>query len=361
MGKIQAVVGGLYGSEGKGAIAGHLASTDELDDGAAVRVGGSQAGHTVLGKCPEGGCGLCTLWGHPWPLRHVPVAAVVNPLAQLVIAAGSEVDISVLRSEVEALAAAGIEVASRMFIDPMATVIGAGHLLQEAANGIVARSGSTGKGVGAARADRIMRTAPLVRDAPHLFKDLGEVAPTFPILRDILRADGVVQIEGTQGYGLGLHTEAYPHVTSTDCRAVDVLAQAGLSPWAPYVEEFEVFVVVRPYPIRIAGNSGPMRNETTWDKLGLPSELTTVTRKTRRVGEWDPALARAAVEANGGPSEMVWVALAMGDHADPAIKGGTDSDQLTDKANDFILRVESDTDSAVGLVGTGPGTVIDLR
>lgn len=387
-GKIQVIVGGQFGSEGKGAIAGYLARKDELSDGLAVRVGGSQAGHTVYGACPLANagwrdestglisgpspatCDKCGPWGHPWPLRHVPVAAVVNPHANLAIAAGSEIDIRVLASEVERLELAGIKVRHRLTIDPMATVIDQAAEGAEKALKLTDRIGSTGKGVGAARAARVMRTARLVRDVAleEDLNSLGEVGDIFSAARDVLRLGGTVQIEGVQGYGLGLHTEHYPYTTSADCRAVDFLAMLGISPWADYVRRVEVFVVVRPNPIRVAGNSGLLRGETTWDALGLKPELTTVTQKLRRVGEWDPDLVRVAIEANGGASSgfgKVWLAVTMIDHLEPSFLGLTDwPDEDMHPHNAafaFLDQINRELGTDVALVGTGPATVADFR
>lgn len=357
---VQVFVGGLFGSEGKGGIAAFYARPDQLDQQlVAVRVGGSQAGHTVYGPRCAQPCHRCNVWGHPWPLRHVPVAAVVNPDAQLVIAAGSEIDPEVLSGEVHALESHGIKLRDRLYIDRNATVITPVDQDTEAANGIVGRSGSTGKGVGAARAARVMRQAPLVSDLPDVFPALGTVTDTAGLFDELLHQDVTVQIEGTQGYGLGVHTRYYPHTTSVDCRAIDFLAMAGISPWHQAVADTEVVVVVRPNPIRIAGNSGPLKDETSWEALGLPPELTTVTRRTRRVGLWDPELAAAAVRANGGwPSAVV--AIAMLDHVDPLVRGETTEDGLTDTAVEFIHRVKNDTGTDVVAVGTGPNTAIRI-
>ena len=64
--------------------------------------------------------------------------------------------------------------------------------------------------------------------------------------------------------------------------------------------------MLRTLPIRVAGESGPLFAETTWEQLADESngyirpERTTVTNLIRRVGRWDSELAREAVQANGG-------------------------------------------------------------
>ena len=152
-GSVTVVVGGQFGSESKGAACGFLAERD-LQIGlphAAVRVGGSQAGHSVYDDT-----------GTRWALRHIPVAAVTNHDAKLLIARGSEIDPLVLEDEITRLESAGIPVRHRLRVDPSATIIEPEHLALETDNdgaNLVGRVGSTGKGVGAARAARIMRTA----------------------------------------------------------------------------------------------------------------------------------------------------------------------------------------------------------
>lgn len=343
-GLVTVVVDGQYGSTGKGAVCGFLAYEDAGSGQAhvGVRVGGSQAGHTVVDT-----------EGRPWPLRHVPVA-FVNPDAALVIAAGSEVDLDVLNHEVRILEEAGFKIADRLYVDAQATWLEPDFLDREAAAKLNERLGSTGKGVGAARAARIMRSARLVSDAPLAGWDVpGEITDTAAVLRAMLAAGRHVVIEGTQGFALGLHAGFYPFCTSTDCRAIDFLAQAGLSPWSPGID-VRVVVTVRTHPIRVAGNSGPMRGETTWEALGLPEELTTVTRKVRRVGRWDPTLVRDAVLANGGPSYNVVLAVTMLDHMfrDQA---GKRNGEISAEAYDWLDTVSRDTGAEVALTSTGPG------
>lgn len=350
MGKLQVVVDGQYGSCGKGHVAAQLAMPALNPGGvSAVRVAGPNAGHSAVDAA-----------GRKWPLRQIPVAAVVNPDARLYIAAGSEVDISVLLKEVEALEAGGHDIRSRLTIDPMATILETRHQHVEAAAGLVASVGSTGKGIGAARADRIMRTATVVRDTD--LQDLCNIADVASLLAADLTGGANCQIEGTQGHGLGLHHSNYPQTTSSDCRAIDFLAMAGVSPWQYGIDDLEVWVTLRPYPIRVAGNSGPMHGETTWEALGLPQERTTVTQKVRRVGTWDGPLAAAAVRANGGPSEFVHIALMMMDQVSASVAGMTDSDDLLadSGAARFIDMVEGDCRQDVDMVGTSDRTVVWL-
>ena len=66
-----------------------------------------------------------------------------------------------------------------------------------------------------------------------------------------------------------------------------------------------VTLVLRSYPIRVAGDSGPLPGETNWSEIARRcgttrdlSEFTTVTHNLRRVGEFDPQVVKAAIAAN---------------------------------------------------------------
>lgn len=355
--RLQVIVGGLFGSEAKGHVAGYLASDNNPI--MAIRVAGPNAGHSVVN--PKTGV--------KHALRQIPVAMVTDPNAVCCIAAGSEVDIEVLANEIDMLEEDGINIrgAGRLKIDPSATILTAAHKADELAASLTDRIGSTGKGIGAARAARLMRTAARVADYQLTLS--GEGVDIVPIAEMVqyMPNETTVQIEGTQGYGLGLHTAYYPQVTSSDCRAIDFMAMAGMNPW--WFEGLEIWVVVRPYPIRVAGNSGPLHEETTWDALGLPPEYTTVTKKMRRVGRWDTALVRAAIQANGGytrsgvrdPLGAVHLALTMADQLDPQVAGVTHWIYNTGPVEDFMSMIRTETGYMPELITTSDRTVIDRR
>jgi len=368
------VVGGQYGSEAKGAVTGWIAHQLRATrtPTIAVRVAGPNAGHSVVDPT-----------GKKWALRQIPVAAVTNKGAKLVIAAGSEIDPPVLNKEIAELDSAGYDVSRRLLIDGSATVVTDDHRHEEGNLALIERSGSTGKGIGAARAARALRQAGIWED----YYDSFQVTDTARYMQAQIAQGDNVLIEGTQGYGLGLHTENYPHVTSSDCRAMDFLAMAGVAPWSPGFEDFQIWVVARAYPIRIAGNSGPMYEETSWDALGLPEELTTVTQKVRRVGQWDQSLLQQAIWANGGPAPFLRLAYTMADQKWPSLAGlhgpiGAPEFELSvrDKLKlvpehlvgarvakiradlnelfGFLTVVTEQTGTPVSYIGTGPGSCI---
>jgi adenylosuccinate synthase len=349
--KIQVIVGGQFGSEGKGHCAVELARRE--DEMLAIRTGGPNAGHTAYGVA-----GLeIKAATREFKLRQVPVAAVANPRATCAISARSLVQLDLVEREAKET---GVPV---LVIDQAATVLESAHITVEEADDSLAW-GSTRKGIGAARMDRLHRTARTWADLVPYYDTTKLVeADVARLARNFLNGGATVQIEAAQGYGLGLHTEFYPKTTSADCRAIDALADVGLSPWEFSNTELEIWVVVRPYPIRVAGDSGPLRNETSWEALGLPAERTTVTNKVRRVGLWDPTLVAEAVLANGVRNVKLW--MNMADHPYPFLSGLTSLDEVYDKrfkdVEAWLERVEIQTGAKVAALGTGPNTAIFLE
>ena len=309
-GRIHVVVGGQYGSEAKGHIAAQLHK--KYDIRVAVRVGGPNAGHSAVDHT-----------GKVWALRTIPVAAVVDPNCDLVIASGSEIDLAVLNHEIESLETAGFRVRDRLFIDAQATMLMAEHIEAEQVATMHERLGSTAKGIGAARADRLLRKALLADQVldPNLIEP-----NTAAMLQEMHIDDENILIEGTQGFGLGLHAGWYPYCTSNDCAAIDFVSACHIQPHRPT----DNWVVFRTYPIRVAGNSGGMFAETDWETLAAKSggyiqpERTTVTKKVRRVGHWDDMLAEQALLANGGPDyPNLHPVLTFVDYLDPSLAGST--------------------------------------
>lgn len=350
MTNLTVVVGGQYGSEAKGAVTAFL-SRDFTEEDMVIRVAGPNAGHTVFG--PKD--------GREWKLRQVPVGIVSSHASLGYIAAGSEIDLAVLRGEIDALDEAGYRCSERLVVSPHATIIESRHKIAETS--LINTIGSTGKGIGAARASRLMRDASTVEGVVG-----GMGSPPFlvgaPGPFDMSGLNRVI-IEGTQGYGLGLHHPNYPQVTSSDCRAVDFLAMAGISPWDDRLSSFKVVVVARCFPIRVAGNSGPLKGETTWAELGLPIERTTVTQNIRRVGTWDPDLMQDAITENGGGNwnGTVQIALTMLDQAFPETAGilsQTELPRISPTACAFIDSIEEAYETDITLVGTGPQSMFQM-
>ncbi len=280
---VTVIVGGQYGSEGKGKVA--FAEARRTGATVAVRVGGSNAGHTVYDD--HGGRHV---------FRHLPVAALL-PEMTCVLGPGSLIDPDVLRSEVDRLDLTP----DRLIIDPMASVISNACKERENDSGLGDRIGSTLTGTGQALIERIRRSpsAKLARNDPYLAR--FTTAPARECLRQRLSVGERVVIEGTQGFGLSnLQSPYYPFATSRDTSASAFVSEAGISP----LDVDEVVLVIRAFPIRVGGNSGPLPRETTWEAIARSAckpglvERTTVTNRPRRVAEFDPEIVRSAIAAN---------------------------------------------------------------
>ena len=169
-------------------------------------------------------------------------------------------------------------------------------------------------------------------------------------MRSTLNKGERLIIEGTQGYGLSLlHSQHYPYVTSRDTTAAGFLSETGLSP----LDVDDVVLVLRAFPIRVSGNSGPLPQEINWDViaaesgtgLGL-SELTSVTRTVRRVARFEPDIVRQAIAANN-PSRIVL------NHLDHVDVNCTKANSLTKQAGRFVQEVESAIGKNIDYFGFG--------
>jgi len=355
---VLAVVGAQYGSEGKGAIVSAIAHNFDLH----IRTGAPNAGHTYYMDDPKSDEGERI----KFVARQVPVGAK-NPEATLVIGPGAVIDIALLVKEVNELEAAGVPVRDRLFVDKKAIVLDP-HLHHAEEGGVHGRAheliGSTGEGVGLARMAHMGRTTV---EGWHV-KHAGDDEPSFKLadaminlidgtsimVNGMLESGASCLLEGTQGSGLSLVHGFWPYVTSTDTNSAQLCVDAGLSPmWLS-----EVLLVARSFPIRVAGNSGPLRHETTFDQIGVEPEFTTVTKKQRRIGAWDDDLFAQAVRLNGPHPTL---ALTFADYLDPDIAGCDDERMIGGPVSAFIDRLEEKFGVGVVYVSTGPDSVITME
>ncbi len=331
---VTVVIGGQFGSEAKGKVISYLAHEFDV----AVRTGSPNAGHTVIDT------------QEVYKLQQIP-ATFLNKKCMLCIGAGALIDPATLRKEVEKTKTKG-----RLFIDPQAGIIEAKHARQEGE--LVRNIGSTGKGCGAALVDRIWRKDfKLAKDA---LQNEFSIADVSHILNNAIDEGKAILVEGTQGFGLSLYHGTYPHVTSRDTTASNFLAEAGLSPLAVK----DIILVIRTYPIRVAGPSGPLPHEISWDglskKIGKDVvELTTVTGKIRRVAEFDSEIVRKAVEVNR-PTQ---IALQFLNYLFPQDEDKTDWNMLSAESKKYIVALEKELGVPITLIGTGEASeaMIDRR
>lgn len=258
---IQIVQGAQWGSEAKGAIAGYLAIKDRID--VAVRTGAVNAGHTVYYK------------GAPFKMQQLPVGWV-NPNTQLVIGAGALVHPEILEREVAMVnEATGSDIRNRLMIDANAGIHTSTHTDRSTASGRHHAIGATGKGSSEALMDKIRGRGKGYETAYDILGDNYTTGDTADFLNWAVNKGHSIQLEATQGTLLDIHTGPYPYVTHKSTLPGAWMAECGLSPTLPT----ELILVVRTYPIRVAGNSGPMPMETSWPNLAR-----TINSKRERAG-----------------------------------------------------------------------------
>jgi len=186
---------------------------------AAIRVGGTNSGHTVAAAD-----------GRTYALRQLPAAAVDRSI-QVILPAGSYIDLAILEDELRLLRLGS----DRLLISPMARIITDQHKRWERAANLGPAIGSTESGTGAAVMAMTARGATAFPLHSVQAKDVRKLArfltDTTSAIRSFLDAGRRVVIEGTRGYGLSVLQGGYwPKATSRDTSAAGFLAEAGLSP-----------------------------------------------------------------------------------------------------------------------------------
>jgi len=346
-GFVDVIVGGEFGSEGKGQVVAYLSREYDL----LVRVGGPNAGHKVPEK--DG----------PFTHHQLP-SGTRRSRARLLLAPGMVVNVEKLLKEIGECRVD----AHRLSIDPQVMIISEDDVKRE--EGVKERIASTAQGVGEATArkitDRGKRGVKLARDVKEL-KPFIRTAES--VLTDAYAKNQRVLLEGTQGTGLSLYHGYYPYVTSRDTTVAGCLAEAGIPP----SRVRKVISVSRTYPIRVEspqqGTSGPMWAEISLEEISRRShiglkelmrvERTSTTDRKRRIGEFDWVLLRKATFLNG-PTD---IALTFTDYLSKSNRKAMRFDQLTKETINFIEEMERVSGAPVSLISTGFSlrSVIDRR
>lgn len=326
---VDVLVGGQYGSEGKGNIADYLSPEYDV----LIRVGGPNAGHKVFEEPP---------YNH----RSLPCGTRREKRDQvLLIGPGAVINPKILVKEIRDCKVEP----GRLILDEQAVLISDEDILWEE-NNLQSQIGSTAEGVGKATARRVTNR---FRDE-NVCKLAKNVGPEFSELKNYLGstekllgkayAEGKrILLEGTQGTGLSLFHGDYPSVTSRDTTVSGCLSEAGIGPHRVN----RIIIVCRTYPIRVGGKSGHLSKEIDLDTVAERSgislkelkshEVGSVSGKERRIGEFNWEQFRRACHLNS-PTD---VALTFVDYLDMKNREAIRFDQLTTETIKFIEDIES--------------------
>ena len=117
-------------------------------------------------------------------------------------------------------------------------------------------------------------------------------------------------------------------------------------------------MVVRRYPIRVGGESGPMGIEidfqTISDRCGIPVdeikeiEVGSVSGNQRRIAEFDWEQLRRSAAINGATD----IALSFSDYISVENRQARRFEQLTDETRAFVADVERVANAPVSLIST---------
>jgi adenylosuccinate synthase len=316
------VVGAQWGDEGKGKITDLLA---EKADVVARFQGGNNAGHTIVRD------------GEEFKFHLIP-SGILYEAKTCVIGNGVVIDPTALLTEIAQLESAGIEVRGRLLISHGAHLIMPYHkLLDTIREQTAQRIGTTGRGIGPAYIDKVMRVGIRIVDlldrdilAAKLKRNIAEkneiltkiygetridvdaiiteyqefdkrideyITDTTLYLHDALKAGKRIIAEGAQGAMLDVDHGTYPFVTSSNPTSGGACTGLGIPPTA--VDG--IIGVAKAYCTRVG--EGPFPTEqlnATGERLRtLGHEFGATTGRPRRCGWFDAVALRHSARVNG--------------------------------------------------------------
>lgn len=290
MTKVDMIVDLQFGSTGKGLIAGVLAKQVRYD--AVVTANMPNAGHTYIDED-----------GRKWVHKVLPNGIVGRP-NRIMIGPGAVFDLARLELELHESQDI-IAPSSTLVIHEAAAVLADRHRQAEkdSLNGIA----STMQGSMAAMVEKMLRNDVQPILARHYYSDIMAMTDRLGIRTQIvdnyewavmILSSGRVLAEGAQGYSLGINAGMWPFCTSRDCTPNRFLSDMGI----PAKVDLTVIGSARTYPIRVGntpgGYSGPGyddQHELSWSDIGQEPELTTVTKRERRLFTFSENQIREAV------------------------------------------------------------------
>lgn len=321
-GKVDALLGIVFGDEGKGKVVDVF--TPQYDVVARF-AGGPNAGHTIIFE------------GKKFVLRSIPSGIFAEDKVNI-IGNGCVIAPDLFMAEARELESAGYDLKSRLHISKRAHLILPTHRVldraYEAAKG-KNKVGTTGKGIGPTYSDKASRTGLRVGDildnfeakyqalkARHeqILKDLNytdydiseeekiwlegiKYMSEYPLtdteieINQYLKEGKSVLAEGAQGTMLDIDHGTYPFVSSSNTTSGGVCTGLGVGPNAIG----EVFGIFKAYSTRVGSGPFPVELfDETGDKIReIGHEYGAVTGRNRRCGWVDLVALKYAIMING--------------------------------------------------------------
>lgn len=321
-GKVDALLGIVFGDEGKGKVVDVF--TPEYDVVARF-AGGPNAGHTIIFE------------GQKFVLRSIPSGIFAKDKVNI-IGNGCVIAPDLFMAEAKELEAAGYDLKERLHISKRAHLILPTHRVldraYEAAKG-KAKVGTTGKGIGPTYSDKAARIGLRVGDILDRFEEKYAAlkARHEQILKDLhytdyditdeekLWLEGVeylrgfhltdteieinrylkegknVLAEGAQGTMLDIDHGTYPFVSSSNTTSGGVCTGLGVGP----TDIREVFGIFKAYSTRVGSGPFPVElfDETGDTLREVGHEYGAVTGRNRRCGWVDLVALKYAIMING--------------------------------------------------------------
>ena len=321
-GKVDALLGIVFGDEGKGKVVDVFTPGYDV---VARFAGGPNAGHTIIFE------------GKKFVLRSIP-SGIFDEGKINIIGNGCVIAPDLFMAEAMELETAGYSIKDRLHISKRAHLILPTHRVldraYEAAKG-KAKVGTTGKGIGPTYSEKASRTGLRVGDilegftakyqalkARHeqILKDLNytdyditaeeeawlkgiEYMRQFPLtdteveLNEALKAGKNVLAEGAQGTLLDIDHGTYPFVSSSNTVSGGVCTGLGVAPNTIG----EIFGIFKAYSTRVGSGPFPVELfDETGDKLReIGHEYGAVTGRNRRCGWLDMVALKYAIMVNG--------------------------------------------------------------
>lgn len=283
------LVDGQFGSTGKGLLASWLAEM-AIENGvqfrAAITNAGPNSGHTFYHD------------GEKHVLKQLPTFAVASYLRgstiPAILSAGAVINPEILAAE--AARYPGLPV----FVHPNAAMITEDDINMER-SGSIAAVASTGSGTGAAIARKVLRDPSAIWLNSAGRSAMPDNVQTTSRWEYHSIYPGPVFVEASQGFSLGINQQFYPKGTSRECTVQQAISDAGI----PARHVSRVYLSLRTWPIRVGDHEGNSsggwyadQRETDWGSLGVAPELTTVTKRVRRVASFSRSQFREAAAVN---------------------------------------------------------------